>query len=193
MCCVDDCNVDTHANIFVWNISIFLLSSQNSLHYKLWTFDFVASPPPPFGLSHFFWDISFFSSFPNLEKSECDTAQSCLLIMPNRYSFIRNSPLVPIILHFPWLLCAHDCNVDTHANFISECVVGTVCVVSVYTCTAHWLWLYNALVFRGQWQWRHNQTKRRQEKIGYRMNYNVIEMRQISSRIIFLMSLKWDK
>ena len=88
LCCVNDCNVETHANIFVWNISLLVEARANI--------------PTLFMI--------------NLKFTK--------------------SILVPIILFFPWLLYAHDCNADTHANFISKCVVGTVSVKSVYTCTA---------------------------------------------------------
>ena len=34
------------------------------------------------------------------------------------------------------MLCAHDCNANTHANlFYPECVMATVCVLCVYICT----------------------------------------------------------
>ena len=36
---------------------------------------FIAAPPP-LDFSHFFWDILFLNSFPNLQKTECDTAHS---------------------------------------------------------------------------------------------------------------------
>ena len=88
MCCVDDCNVETHANIFVWNISLLVEARANI--------------PTLFMI--------------NLKFTK--------------------SILVPIILYFLWLLYAHDCNADTYANFISKCVVGSVRVKSVYTCTA---------------------------------------------------------
>ena len=88
MCCVDDCNVKTHPNIFVLNISLLVEARANI--------------PTLFMI--------------NLKFTK--------------------SILVPIILYFPWLLYAHYCNADTHANFISKCVVGTVSVKSVYTCTA---------------------------------------------------------
>ena len=88
MCCVDDCNVETHANIFVWNILLLVEARANI--------------PTLFMI--------------NLKFTK--------------------SILVPIILYFQWFLYAHDCNADTHANFISKCVVCTVSVKSVYTCTA---------------------------------------------------------
>ena len=112
MCCVNDCNVETHANIFVWNISLLVEARANI--------------PTLFMI--------------NLKFTK--------------------SILVPIILYFPWFLYTNNCNVHTHADFISECVVGTVCVVSVYsvhvyTCTAHWLvQLYSPAMLCEAW-WRH--------------------------------------
>ena len=84
--------------------------------------------------------------------------------------------LVPILLHYFWLCCAHDCNVDAHANniptlFITAVLCPILCkrklltqrlkakfllhpqlggTSGVYMCTyvlqVHWLWMYSCLV-----------------------------------------------
>ena len=46
-------------------------SSQNSLHFELWT-----CCSSRLGLFPLFWGISFKNSFPNHEKTGCDTAHS---------------------------------------------------------------------------------------------------------------------
>ena len=51
-------------------------------------------------------------------------------------AFITKPTLVPIILLFPWLLCAHYCTVDTHANLLS--VLWGLFELCVYTNTVHW-------------------------------------------------------
>ena len=84
--------------------------------------------------------------------------------------------LVPILLHYFWLCCVHDCNVDAHANniptlFITAVLCPILCkrklltqqltvkfllhpklggTLGVSVCTlvlyVHWLCLYNCLV-----------------------------------------------
>ena len=52
------------------------------------------------------------------------------------WAFITKPTLVPIILLFSWLLCAHYCTVNTHANLLSVlCGLFELCV---YTNTVHW-------------------------------------------------------
>ena len=51
-------------------------------------------------------------------------------------AFITKPTLVPIILLFPWLLCAHYCTADTHANLLS--VLWGLFELCVYTNTVHW-------------------------------------------------------
>ena len=85
--------------------------------------------PPPFGLFPLFWDILFVNSFPNLEKTECDTAQSRSL----KY-FIQSGHLCQYSWSFPncYMPTTADYNVGTHANLLIP-ELCYVCTQILYT------------------------------------------------------------
>ena len=101
-------------------------------------------------------------------------------------AFITKPTLVPIILLFPWLLCAHYCTVDTHANLLS--VLWGLFELCVYTNTVHWprctvlysctefpLWPIRASHPSNQWHHRKcvtdRQTNRQTDRQTNRQTY----------------------